>query len=46
MIYIGTHTPPFEEIKHLLSDRPLARRPNRNRLVQLDDPALRDELNA
>jgi len=37
---------PFEAVKPLLEGCPAPRRPNRNRPVHVDDPALRDELGA
>lgn len=37
---------PFPVVKHLLVGRPAPRRPNRNRPIVVDDPLLRQELDA
>jgi hypothetical protein len=37
---------PFPVVKHLLVGQPAPRRPNRNRPILIDDPQLREELDA
>ena len=37
---------PFPIVKHLLVGRPAPKRPNRNRPIVVDDPQLREELDA
>lgn len=37
---------PFSQVKHLLVGQPAPRRPNRNRPILVDDPQLREEIDA
>ena len=37
---------PFPVVKHLLVGQPAPRRPNRNRPILVDDPQLREEMDA